>query len=228
MMLLPLTVLDNFFDDPDQIRNYGLSLEAKPDSAGRWPGSRTENLAEINPALFSHTCKRITSLFYDTPTNNEIVQWQAHGGFQLVDSSYQHGWVHHDASTELITVIIYLTPDAAPAAGTSIYELKDRSNTPRPDPKSAGERDNVKFAAMTGQMTAADAQAARTSLADYYTESIRVSNKYNRIVIFDSHLYHAANEFATNTEDRLTLTIFFSRLASSKLSPVQRLRRIVD
>ena len=81
---------------------------------------------------------------------------------------------------------------------------------------------------MTGQMTAADAETARKDLANYYTESIRVSNKYNRIVIFDSHLYHAANEYETNTEDRLTLTIFFSSLASSKLSPVQRLRRVVD
>jgi hypothetical protein len=222
MMLLPVTVLDNFFDDPDQIRNYGLSLATEPDSEGRWPGSRTANLAELNPALFDHVCRRIASLFYDTRDVDEIIQWQAQGGFQLVDSSYRHGWVHHDAGQELFTAIIYLTPDAAPATGTSIYDVKDRSNTPPREVKDA------KFAAMTGQLTAQDSERARATLADYYTESIRVSNKYNRIVIFDSHLYHAANEFATNTQDRLTLTIFFSKLASSKHSPVQRLRRTID
>ena len=221
-MLLPVTVLDNFFDDPDQIRDYGLSLASEPDSEGKWPGSRTANLAEINPKLFNHVCTRIASLFFDTRDNNEIVQWQAQGGFQLVDSSYQHGWVHHDAAQELITAIIYLTPNAAHSTGTSIYEIKDRSESIPTEVKQA------KFAAMSGKMTALEADAARQTLADYYYESIRVNNKYNRIIIFDSHLYHAANEFATNTDDRLTLTLFFSRLATSKLTPVQRLQREVD
>ena len=102
MMILPLTVLDNFFDNPDQIRNYGLSLVAEPDSAGRWPGSKTANLSEINPSLLNHTCARIINLFFDdSNNNNDIIQWKARGNFQLVDSSYQHGWVHHDSSTDL-------------------------------------------------------------------------------------------------------------------------------
>jgi hypothetical protein len=222
MILLPVSVVDGFFDEPDQIRNYALGLTSEPDSEGKWPGSRTANLAEINPKLFDHTCRRIASLFWDTRDPNEFVQWQAQGGFQLVDSSYQSGWVHHDAGEELFTAIIYLTPNASTSTGTSIWELKDRIV---PIPTAAKE---AKFPALRQELDATTATLARQELNNYYTESIRVNNKYNRAIIFDSHLYHAAGEFDTLTEDRLTLTIFFSKLGSSKLSPIQRLKREID
>lgn len=222
MMLVPVTVLDNFFDDPDQIREYALSLDKQPNTQGLWPGLRTANLAELNPQLFNHVCRRIASLFFNTRNPQETVGWQAHGTFQLVDSSYQEGWIHHDAGDDLLTAIVYLTPNAAPSTGTSIYELKDRTV---PIPKAVKD---AKFPALSSTLTAEQSTTARQQLNDYYTESIRISNKYNRLIVFDSHLYHAANQFDTAAEDRLTLTVFFSRLASSEPSPVQRLRREID
>ena len=222
MMLLPVTVVDGFFDEPDDVRNYALSLTSEPDTQGKWPGSRTANLAEINPKLFDHTCRRIASMFWDTRDAQEFVQWQAQGGFQLVDSSYQSGWVHHDAGEELFTAIIYLTPGANASTGTSIWEIKDRAVDV---PKTVKDQ---KFPALQQQLSPEAAATARQELNSYYTESIRVNNKYNRCIVFDSHLYHAAGEFDTLAEDRLTLTIFFRKLGSSKLSPIQRLRREID
>lgn len=222
MMLLPVTVLDDFFEDADSIRQYALGCTTAPDVKGNWPGTRTNNLSELNPQLFDHTCRRIASLFYRTRNPDEQTMWRATGGFQLVEPSYTHGWVHHDAAQELFTAIIYLTPGAQPNSGTSIYERNDTS-VPVPD-----ELRIAKQQAILGNLTASAALDYRQQLAGHYTESIRISNKYNRLIVFDSHLYHAANEFLTNTDTRLTLTLFFSKLGSTELSPVQRLRREID
>jgi hypothetical protein len=219
MMMLPVTVLDDFFEDPDSIRAHALAQTFAPDPQGRWPGTRTDNLAELHPQLFDHVCRRVASLFYRTRNQQEHVMWRASGGFQLVDAVYGQGWVHHDAFNELFTAIIYLTPDADQDSGTSIMERRDRTTT---IPK------HLEDAKRTSILTCVDDPNSRDELAAYYDEVIRVNNKYNRIVIFDSHLYHRANEFAASDTPRLTLTLFFSALSSSELSPVQRLRREVD
>ena len=45
------TVVDNFFDNPDSIRQFGLSLPKTPDDEGRWPGIRSEELHKIDNQL---------------------------------------------------------------------------------------------------------------------------------------------------------------------------------
>lgn len=222
MHLLPLTVLDDFFEDPYSVRNYGLAQSSTADDQGRWPGTRTHNLSDLNWPLFDHTCRRIASLFYRIRNTDEQTMWQATGGFQLVDSSYTHGWVHHDATQELFTAIIYLTPGASATTGTSVYE---RNDITKPIPASLEQH---KRASILGNLSDSEANTYRTELAAHYTESIRINNKFNRLLVFDSHLYHAANEFLTSVDTRLTLTLFFSKLGSTELSPVQRLRREVD
>ena len=47
-MLYPVTILDNFFEEPDKIVDLALNTEYSEITDGRWPGVRSKNLSEIN------------------------------------------------------------------------------------------------------------------------------------------------------------------------------------
>jgi hypothetical protein len=49
MNITPVTVLDNFFDDPNSIRSWALAQEFISDPLGNWPGKRTKPLGHLNP-----------------------------------------------------------------------------------------------------------------------------------------------------------------------------------
>ena len=40
----PVTIVDNFFDDPDEIVEMAENLKWYPPSLGNWPGLRTKQL----------------------------------------------------------------------------------------------------------------------------------------------------------------------------------------
>ena len=60
---------------------------------------------------------------------------------------------------------------------------------------------------------------------EQFIESIVVKNKFNRLIAFDSHLYHSAEGIDDDdTHDRLTLVFFIEKLNVDEY-PLQRLRR---
>ena len=67
------TVVDNFFDNPDFIRQFGLSLPKKPDNEGRWPGIRSRPLHEINDQLSCSFLLKVFSVYFDLSYQN--VNW---------------------------------------------------------------------------------------------------------------------------------------------------------
>ena len=52
MMYPTVTVIDNFFKDPDSIVEIANNLEFYPNSDGAWPGRRTKLLHEVEPEFF--------------------------------------------------------------------------------------------------------------------------------------------------------------------------------
>ena len=47
MSLIPTSCVDDFYEDPDSIREYALSLDYKKQK-GNYPGVRTKDLSSIN------------------------------------------------------------------------------------------------------------------------------------------------------------------------------------
>jgi hypothetical protein len=75
-------------------------------------------------------------------------------------------------------------------------------------------------------MTIEDAKKYKEEHNAQYEETIRVSNVYNRLVSFDSHLHHAAQDFFGEGEDsRLTLVFFVNKLLVNN-TPISRVHRI--
>ena len=58
-----------------------------------------------------------------------------------------------------------------------------------------------------------------------FTESIRVENVYNRIIMFEGGVYHGVpSYYSDNNEPRLTQVFFVKNLNSSVFSPIIRSR----
>ena len=91
---------DNFYDDPDAVRDYALSLDYS--RCGVFPGVRTEALHKFDKEFFYRSCHKFLSLFLDL--DFEKVEWQILSQFQKIyrysedkSSPSNIGWVHSDS-----------------------------------------------------------------------------------------------------------------------------------
>ena len=113
------TIVDNFFDNPDFIREFGLSLPKQPDNEGRWPGVRSRPLHEINDQLSCSLLLKVFSVYFDLSYQN--VNWSSSKVyFQQIskfDNSKQSdkntGWIHTDTD-ENLAGLVYLNPKIEP------------------------------------------------------------------------------------------------------------------
>lgn len=213
MINFPVTVIDNFFDNPDKIVEYALSCEYQISENGEWPGKRTFPLHAINPEIFNLSVDKLISLFY---TENLNVAWSATTYFQLVDNNYSEGWVHKDLDY-IITGIIYLNKNENIKSGTSIYRSKkDMFYT---------KIKNTEHKIKTYLDNEYNSEEYRIENNSQFEETINISNVYNRLICFDSHLLHAAQNFSEGLEPRLTLIIFIKNISNWD-TPIKRLRSI--
>ena len=211
--ILPtITVLDDFFDDPLWVRNYALGLPYLTDTNHEWPGERTAKLDVFNKDLLGYTVNKFLSLYYDLKLTPVI--WHANGSFQRVSSIYKDGWIHTDA--ELMTLIIFLNEEVDSSSGTTLYEKKTELALPLHNDKKKESYENTSLIDSIEQY--------RKENNAQFEESIIIKNKFNRLIAFDSNKYHGANNFS-NTESRLTLTLFIDKLTVNSY-PIQRMKQI--
>jgi len=221
MQTIPVTVLDNFFDNPDKVRNWALQQEYLPDPEGRWPGLRTKCIHELHDPFFQLTCRKFFSQFYEFHEEKEI-QWTVSMVFQIVNEEYDSGWIHSDQETSQITGIVYLSPNSNLNGGTSIY--REKSNLLQHTIRN----NEYKEDSYLNKMSIEDAKQYKKEHNAQFEETIRVSNIYNRLIAFDSHLHHAAQDFFGEGQDsRLTLVFFVNKLFVNN-SPVGRVRRMAQ
>lgn len=227
MHSFPLIVLDNFFDEPDEVRKFALSQEFHKDPRGVWPGLRTKPLHQLNPVFFEQTFNKYFSLFFTKATAE--VYWEVDAMFQLVDNSYGGGWIHVDSgytdgedNRQIINSgIVYLTPDMPVDSGTSIYRLK------RGLLAASTSLNTVKEEHYHGNITGEDAVSPRNIHNSQYEETVRVGSVYNRLISFEANQPHAAQSFfGEKEESRLTLVFFIKKFLAGR-SPVQRMRHLV-
>jgi len=213
----PITVVDDFFEYPDEVREFALQQEYLPDPENKWPGKRSKHLHELNPVLFNNTVNKVFSLFFNLGKTN--ISWNASVCFQKIDGKYQEGWVHSDEN--ICTGIIYLSKSKN-KCGTTIY---------RPiDPVNATFKNlDKKIESFTNTNLIADNENFRLENNKEFRPTVTVQEEYNRLVLFDGHLLHSANEFYGGEDDsvRLTLVFFVKQIhihEEDAVFPVSRMR----
>lgn len=201
-MFFPITCVDNFFQDPDAVRELALSLPYDK-KEGNYPGVRTKPLHEIAPDYFQFFCRRLFGLFYDYRKFNNV-DWVVSTTFQKIEpfegsDAANVGWIHKD-KTCLFAGIIYLTPNANPDSGTSIFKPKKVNCVPI----NILER-NEMFATNKGDERT---EKALKENNERFIETVRFQNMYNRLVSYGGENYHGVNSYCTKTEPRLTQVFF--------------------
>lgn len=177
-----LIVSDNFYTNPDDIRKFALMQEFNHHKDYH-KGKRTEKTFKFD-GLKEEFEKLIGS---------KIKNWDHYGTngvFQVCIAGDQ--LVYH-TDTQQYAAIIFLTPDAPPQTGTSFYRSKHTKNT-----KVNASDHSIVF--KNGFLDSTDFDVVDV-----------VGNVYNRIVLFDAQLIHAASAYFGNNDinGRLFQIFFF-------------------
>lgn len=222
--------VDNFFNNPDLIRDFALKQKFIPTENGNWPGERTAELYKINKNLNDLLFAKIFATYF--PVRGYQIKFEAADAvFQKIkpfskeeDSWKNMGWIHADNDWSLAG-LIYLTPNFNPNAGTSLFNLKEEFK----DTHSDYDRVPMKHKLYTGVDVSYDEyKKALIKNNSKYIEKTNFKNIYNRMIMYDGHEYHGANSFYNTSEvERLTLVYFINGITVEK-APMDVIRGKID
>ena len=205
-------IVDEFFDNPRDIMEYGKSLPMEKVSDK--PGVRSKQIWELDGELHNSILKRVLSCYFDLDYVN--IYWKlSNMSFHRLrreakekDDSRNRGFIHQDNDVygsdgpdNELAGLIYLTPEVNVDAGTSLWTLNSNAIV-MPKHESTNEKHNAKF-----------------------TEKLRVQNFFNRMIAYDSSEWHAANSCWNydGGDDRLTLAFFIGGIEVSDF-PLSRMK----
>jgi len=174
-------VVDNFYENPDEVRKFALTCNFA-DHPDYHKGRRTD------------ACYRFEGLKerFEQLIGKKVTNWEKYGTngcFQYCIGGDQLVY-HHDG--QQYAGVLYLTPDAPPQAGTSLYR----------------SRHTKKMKVLTSE----HGLVFRNGFLDETEFDLVdvVGNVYNRIILFDARIIHAASKyFGTTKENSRLFQLFF-------------------
>jgi|DEB0MinimDraft_6_1074348.scaffolds.fasta_scaffold33031_2 hypothetical protein len=201
-----IIVIDNFLQNPDEVRRMALSQTYKKNDAsgGYWPGGRTEQVSKLNPEYADPIHRKVLSVAYNIERSSDMAV-KISSEFQYVTDDFGFGKVHRDPDE--VAAVLYLTPDAPVDSGTEFY--KQVANIP--EDLSAAYTD-VCASVATGNPITEEQQKIKDAFFSNYVKTDVVANIYNRLVVYPSIYPHCATRYFGNTlkDARLTQVFFIT------------------
>lgn len=190
-----LIVIDNFYNNAMETRNYILSQEFLV--KGNYPGARTksyanEELKNIIQRYVEPFGGKITT--FPIPKDDKDAKTIYNGAFQYT-TSRDRSWVHTDGYNNWAGVV-YLTPDAPLSSGTGFFKFYDGA-----------------FNASDGKLLNNKKEVDRFSQdMTKWTMVDMVANVFNRLILFNANNYHMSLDYFGDRKDnsRLFQVFFFS------------------
>lgn len=194
-----LIVVDNFYKDPDAVRNFALGVEYQEDKVRNWPGRDSEH--EHGKEELTRLCSEIVGEELTTKSCNKCSYFR-----RTKVGQYGTQDVHFDPNPGLVWAgVIYLTPTFHPTGGTKFWKHK-RTGWEFAPGMAEAERygiqthdDMVNFFNIEGKDRSK------------WIETDNIAFKYNRLVMFNPFMWHSNGEwFGTDDESaRLVQLLFF-------------------
>jgi len=206
-----IVVVDHFFNDPDEVRNWAIGecTFEDPDNHGA-VGYRSESGRKI----FDNTKQCIEKIM-----NGKIVEGTEEGGWDYgTNGCFQ--WcpagtpiVYH-ADSQQYAGAIFLTPDAPSEAGTSFWKHKESGLDWLPQ----SNEECLKYIGMpwdevnNRMFGKYEDKDANYTDGTQWEKTDEVSNKYNRLVIWDARKIHSASAYFGDSiyNSRLFQLFFFN------------------
>ncbi len=191
-MNINLIITDDFYQDPNPVRQYALNQEFTV--YGNYPGQRTrpvfyDSLKDSIQYLVQHAGGKII----------QFEEFEYNTAFQYTTAK-DSSWIHSDQTT-MWAGVCYLTPDAPLTAGTALYKHKATGLY-----KAAVKADGSYDSELMDKIYLDSRDLSKWEMVDI------VGNKYNRLVLYRGDLFHSSLDyFGTNQYDgRLFQTFFFN------------------
>ena len=222
MNLYPVTVIENFYENPDAIRKFALAQEytfchERANLEYVYPGSRTKDIFDLDGNLHAEICKKLICIFHNT--EHDYMRWAVSTNFQGVSEEYNQGVIHTDHNT-VFAGVLYLSPDAPLDSGTSLF----KKNKTFDEAKYQQALDDNDKRFRTGNIV------MDTSYHSMFDEVVRVNNVYNTLIVYEGRHFHAANRFFGKTlqDSRLAQVFFINKIDAQKQSvfPISRVNAI--
>lgn len=177
-----LMIVDSFYKNPDEIRNFAMQQEFAYDNRF-YKGQRTKE-RYLWPYLKEE---------FERIIGRPIVDWldqPANGCFQI--TGFQDPLVYH-SDAQSYAAAIYLTPFAPPSAGTSFW--RDKKHHVRRPPNHPLEFD--RFSSDQERIQVADEVYNDYNILhpDNWELVDRVGAIYNRLAIWDAKMIHSASTY---------------------------------
>ncbi len=191
-----LVVVDNFYNNPMETRNYILTQDFKV--SGNYPGKRTISYAnEDIKMIIQKYVLTVGGKIIDFPIPKPDLSDadKIYNGAYQYTTSRDRSWVHMDGFNNWAGVL-FLTPNAPVTSGTGFYQFYDGT---------MGEEDQ---AIMNNK-----------ALTDTYSQDMtkwklvdQVGNVFNRLILFNSKKFHMSMDYFGDTKEngRLFQVFFFS------------------
>jgi hypothetical protein len=219
-MYFPITIIDNFYDNFNEVRNYALTLEYFKKTKFTMPGTQTKLLSEINPLLFNKCTKKLLSVFYDRKIIRNI-SFECRTKFEKIypyGKDYnKEGWIHSDDDNKL-SAILYLSGEYE--EGTSFYFNKNLGSP---------NYSLMEFKHKLYEGSKPDVKEYNDCLLKHnnqFKEILKVPLIENRLVIFDSSILHKSDGLGNENNPRLIQTFFFGQIFSEHF-PINEMRRVI-
>lgn len=222
-MPIPITCVDNFYKDPDRVREWALTLPFdKGEGTTNYPGERTEYLNFVDKRFFDDFVVKLLSLFYNLDDNE--VRCQCDTAFQKIYpydadplSSLNGGWNHLDDNDYLFAGVIYLSKDPSTYSGTTLVH-----------PKIADVKKQCDFSVRNqlyaeGTVSKEEYAQKREEHNNQFEDSLVVGNRFNRLICYGNENWHRESSLYMEDQDfRLTQVFFVKNLEASSF-PLHRI-----
>ena len=228
-------VVDNFFDAPEAIVEYGKSLPKE--KVGQQPGMRSKQFWEIDEILHNTILKKILNCYYDLDYVN--ITWNfSNMNFHEIprfsedkNDIRNRGWIHQDNEVYMIrrggpnneiAGLIYLTPDIDPDSGTSLFDRKSNQIHNSNFDKDMMEFENDRI---SDSFDIEKYTKIHIDHEENFKEKLRFQNIFNRLIMYDTDEWHRANSYynGDGKDARLTLAFFIGGIEGSEY-PLKRVK----
>ena len=204
MKLFPTLVVDDFLEDPDYVLCLATNTEYDDPGHTNYPGvASKKKIHELDQKLFDTILQKIFGYYWDL---RNPVHFNVEMEFQKIEKNGQ-GIIHLDTTHgALCAGVIYLNKDIDKDTGTSIYKLID------PDYKIKQHEFLDPIARYHAGEHVDGLDTICENHRNMFEETMRVQNQYNRLITYDSNVWHTATSYGNQT--RYTLRFFVNQLES--------------
>lgn len=192
-------IVDNFFEDPHNIRNIALDILQKQhdciinDAGDNYPGIRSKIPLDIFDLIKN---------FLNSQFDNRLKKLSA--AFHVTSKIHKLGLVHTDAASH--AGVIYLNENPPKHSGTILCN-------PIVDPDIIANNSNFKDSCLTHDINVIQKFVNYKEKLRYenFQVETEIENKFNRFITYSGKQYHAPNYYFGNNlfNSRLALVFLF-------------------